>query len=261
VAPARAHAVRAEVSVAQPLRIACAKPAELGPHRVLLDNFEDNLKHGAPAEELAALLARWLRAPGASRLVFTCRYPFSLPDGAQHHLQAFHLGPLSWAETRKLLWRLDGLKALSGEDQRRAYEVVGGHPRALEYLDAILRGGRAHFRDVQIRLNRQIEAAGVTNPALWCADIEGGLDARLAETVTLTANDVLLNQLLAQLDDMPLAKRLLFGAAVYCVPVDETGLIWTVGEPIDPTPNPARQARVQEANRRFEEAWQQNPAG
>jgi len=28
------------------------------------DNFEDNLKDGAPPDELAALLARWLRAPG-----------------------------------------------------------------------------------------------------------------------------------------------------------------------------------------------------
>jgi hypothetical protein len=72
------------------------------------DNFEENLKDRAPPEELVALLARWLKAPGLSRLLFTSRYPFSLPDDADYRLQAFHLGPLSWAETRKLLWRLEG---------------------------------------------------------------------------------------------------------------------------------------------------------
>ena len=100
------------------------------PVAFLFDNFEDNLKDGVLAEELAALLARYLQAPLSSRLVFTCRYPFALPDDAHERLAAFHLGPLSWAETRKLFWRLDGLKALSLEDQRRAYESVGGHPRA-----------------------------------------------------------------------------------------------------------------------------------
>jgi tetratricopeptide (TPR) repeat protein len=224
-----------------------------------IDNFEDNLTDGAPLAELAALLARWLRAPGQSRILITCRYPFSLPDGVDNYLQAFHLGPLSWAETRKLIWRLDGLNSLSAEDQRRAYEQVGGHPRALEYLDAILRGGRAHFADVQIRLTQQLKKEGI-DPARWCADTAGGFDAALAETVTRAANDVLLDQLLARLDDAPLAKRLLFGAAVYRVPVDEIGLIWTVGEPVEQLPDPARTARLQEMQNRLAEARKDNPA-
>ena len=124
------------------------------PVTFLFDNFEDNLMDGAPADELAALLARWLQAPLSSRLIFTCRHTFALPNDAQERLEAFHLGPLSWAETRKLFWRLEGLKALSVEEQRRAYENVGGHPRALEYLDAILRGGEARFPDVQSRLRK-----------------------------------------------------------------------------------------------------------
>ena len=226
---------------------------------LLFDNFEDNLTDGAPAAELAALLARWLRAPGQSRIVITSRHPFSLPDGAEQYLQAFHLGPLSWAETRKLIWRLDGLKSLSPEDQRRAYEEVGGHPRALEYLDAILRGGRAHFTDVQIRLTQQLKKEGI-DPARWCADTAGGFDAALAETVTRAANDVLLDQLLARLDDAPLAKRLLFGAALYRVPVDETGLIWTVGEPVEQIPDPARTVRLQEMRERLAEAEKDKPS-
>jgi hypothetical protein len=222
------------------------------------DNFEDNLKEGALPQELAALLARWLKAPGASRLVFTCRYPFKLQDDAQDGLQAFHLGPLSWAETRKLLWRLEGLRALAPEDQRRAYEQVGGHPRALEYLDAILRGGKARFPDVQARLRRKLAAKGIADPARWCADTAGGLDAALAETVTLAADDILLDQLLAQLEDAALARRLLIGAAVYRVPVDEVGLIWMVGEPVEQIPDPARTARLQEAQQRLREARKEN---
>jgi tetratricopeptide (TPR) repeat protein len=223
------------------------------------DNFEDNLKEGALPEELAALLVRWLKSPGASRLIFTCRYPFQLPDDAQALLQAFHLGPLSWAETRKLLWRLEGLRALSPEDQRRAYEQVGGHPRALEYLDAILRGGKARFPDIQIRLRRQLAEKGIKDTARWCSDTAGGLDAALAETVTLAADDVLLDQLLVQLEDAPLARRLLMRAAVYRVPVDEVGLTWMVGEPADQTPDPARTARLKGAQDRLREARKENP--
>ncbi len=67
------------------------------------------------------------------------------------------LAAVAEEETRKLLWRLEGLRTLPLEDQRRAYEGVGGHPRALEYLDALLRGGRARFADVQARRHRQVE--------------------------------------------------------------------------------------------------------
>jgi tetratricopeptide (TPR) repeat protein len=224
-----------------------------------LDNFEDNLKDGAPPDELGALLARWLAAPGKSRLIFTCRYPFKLPDEAHKLLQGFHLGPLSWAETRKLLWRLKGLRALSPEDQRQAYEQVGGHPRALEYLDAILRGGKARFPDVQTRLRRQLAEKGIRDPASWCAETAGGLDVALAEIVTLAADDVLLDQLLAQLADAPLARRLLIGAALYRVPVDEIGLVWMVGDPAEQSPDPARAARLQQVQQRLNEAWKQNP--
>lgn len=194
-------------------------------------------------EALAALLARWLQAPGLSRLVITSRYPFALPDDADQRLDAVHLGPLSWAETRKLIWRLDGLKGLAAADLRQAYEQLGGHPRALEHLDAILRGGAGRFKDITKRLRDQLAARQITDPATWCADTAGGLDAALAETVTLAADDVLLDQLLAGLADDPLARQLLFGAAIYRVPVDELGLIWQVGEPVEHTPPTRRERR------------------
>ncbi|MCP4693556.1 MAG: AAA family ATPase, partial [Desulfobacterales bacterium] len=81
---------------------------------LLLDNFEDNLDREREVgdESLRALLALWAQNPGKSRLAFTSRYPFPLPDQAEGHLKPHHLGPLSLSETRKLVWGLPGLNAL-----------------------------------------------------------------------------------------------------------------------------------------------------
>jgi tetratricopeptide (TPR) repeat protein len=166
---------------------------------------------------------------------------------------------LSWAETRKLFWRLKGLKALSPKDQRQAYESIGGHPRALEYLDALLNGGKALFPEVQAKLRKRLTADGITDTSRWCADTIGGLDAALAKTVMFAAADVLLDQLLAQLAEDPLARRLLFGASVYRVPVDELGLVWPVGDPVEQAPDPERAARLQAAIKRLNEARKKDP--
>ena len=205
---------------------------------ILLDNFEDNLVDGGlgPAlksADLADLLARWIRNPGRSRFLFTSRLPFELPERAHHQLEALHLGPLSFAETRKLLRRLPGLDALSREDQLRAYTDVGGHPRALEYLDVLLRDGESRFPDVAERLELALEKEGVRDPRAWLRRAKGDLDQALAATVTRAVDDVLLDRLLEKLEGVPLAKELLLGASVYRTPVDRFGLAWQVGEEIE----------------------------
>jgi hypothetical protein len=138
-------------------------------HKVLLpllDNFEDNLaeedgaRHVIADATLGAFLAAWVRSPGAARLLVTSRHPFALPGGAEDPFLTHPVGPLSWLKTRKLLWRLRGLEALLPSEQRRAYERVGGHPRTLEYLDALLRGGRARFPDI----SRPLDAGGLPAP-------------------------------------------------------------------------------------------------
>jgi len=231
---------------------------------VLFDNFEDNLRDDAlPPEkaDLAELLSLWLASPERSRLLFTCRYPFTLSGKPPRRLGSVHLGPLSWAETRKLVARLDGLKTLPAADLLRVWQGVGGHPRALEFADALLRGGTARFDDVAERLFAHLaRQPGLTDPAAWCADRAGNLDAALAATVTLAAADVLLDQLLERLSDLPLARRLLLGAAVYREPVDETGLIWQVATPTPHPPDPARTARLEAAEARLKAARQDNPA-
>ena len=238
----------------------------LGQHPLvlLLDNFEDNLS--APDEEgrrtvrnqaLASFLARWLEVSGKSHVLVTCRYPFALPDEADRYLRSHHLGPLSFAETRKLFWRLPALGALSLEERIRAYRAVGGHPRALEYLDTLLHDGEALYKDVEIRLVKALKKQGIHDPDTWIRSLVGSdLDKALAETATLAAADVLLHDLLALLDSIPLARRLLLGASVYRVPVDETALAWQVAEEREREPDPEWkeiQGRVAEATREVRE--------
>ena len=231
------------------------------PMTVLLDNFEDNLR---PADdgggwqvrdpELAALLAGWARRPGQSRLVFTCRYPFRLPGQAERRLADLHLGPLSAAETRKLIWRLPGLDALPAAGKDRAYRDVGGHPRTLEYLDALLRGGQARFDDVAERMEDRLRARGITDPAAWLARPGRDLDASLAEAITLSVDDVVLAHLLEHLSATPVATELVTGASVYRIPVDDTALAFQVGQPAQRPPDSDRRARIDRVQQAIQEA-------
>ena len=163
----------------------------------------------------------------------TSRHPFKLPRGLETAFEEIHLGPLSPAETRKLVLRLPGLAALSSDELQRAYAAFGGHPRTLEYLDALLRGGKARFTDIERRLNTALGKRGITDPKRWYADKQGSLDQALAEVVTLAADDVLLDDLLTRLQAAPLAHNLLIGASVYRVPADEVALQWQVSEAME----------------------------
>ena len=126
---------------------------------LLLDNFEDNLRPGSDAgyavgdEVLAGLLAAWVADPGQSRLLVTCRYPFALPGGAERALSFRQLGALSRAETMKLAWSLPALDRLDEGQLEQVWRLAGGHPRSLEYLDALLSGGQARYPDVTDRLD------------------------------------------------------------------------------------------------------------
>jgi tetratricopeptide (TPR) repeat protein len=205
------------------------------PVLLLADNAEDLLT-GRPEgwevadPDLAGFLAAWVQAAPRARLLVTSRYPFTLPGRADRRLAWHHLGPLSLAETRKLTWRLPALDALPASDQQRAHTMVGGHPRTLEYLDALLRGGDAAFPDVAARLETALDQRGIGDPARWLHGVEGDLDRALAETVTLAADDILLDSLLTAVQDAPPARELIGRLAVYRRPVDETGIAWQLSE-------------------------------
>ena len=233
------------------------------PMTVLLDNFEDNLAHDGDGwvvgdGELADLLARWTARPGRSRVLITSRHPFTLPGPAARRLGLLPLGPLSLAETRKLIWRLPGLDALEPADQDRAHRDVGGHPRALEYLDALLRG-QARFDDIATRMEDQLRRQGIADPAAWLAAPGRDLDTSLAQTVTLAASDTLLPTLLQQVATTPLARELVTGAAVYRVPVDDTALTFQTGQPAHRSPDPDRQDRLRRAAEAIAQAQELAP--
>jgi tetratricopeptide (TPR) repeat protein len=206
------------------------------PVLVLLDNFEDNLRPDGTTWQVAdaalgRLLAAWTDDPGLSRLLVTCRYPFTLPNGGHELLSFRQLGPLSRAETMKLAWSLPALDRLDPTELGRVWRLAGGHPRSLEYLDALLSGGRASYPDVTARLHQAVAARlGGANMNQWLAD-RTGLDAALAETVTLAADDVLLGDLLSRLDEVPGAVDLLAGISVYREPVDDIAVLFQAGQP------------------------------
>ncbi|MEU4403524.1 tetratricopeptide repeat protein [Streptosporangium sp. NPDC023963] len=231
------------------------------PVTLLLDNFEDNLAHDGTGwtvvnEELAKFLTAWIRLRGRHKLLITSRYPFPLPKRAERRLHAHHLGPLSLAEARKLMWRLPGLDALSVTDRQRAWADVGGHPRTLEYLDALLRGGQARFDDVRERLEDLLDWRGIPDPGVWLRSAgSGDLDAALAEAVTLAVDDTLLGELVGLLDDF--SRAVLVGASVFRVAVDRVGVAWPVSTPAPE--DPQRLQRLQRLDELLRRVRGRNP--
>jgi hypothetical protein len=132
------------------------------PVLLLLDNFEDNLRPDSDAgyavrdEMLAGLLAAWVSDPGQSRLLSTCRSRFTLPGGAERALSFRQLGALSRAETMKLAWSLPALDRLDESQLEQVWRLADGHPRSLEYLDALLSSGKARYPDVTERLSAAV---------------------------------------------------------------------------------------------------------
>ncbi|MFG2045715.1 tetratricopeptide repeat protein, partial [Dactylosporangium sp. NPDC048998] len=212
------------------------------PVLLVLDNFEDNLvprpdgtgwQITDPA--LADLLTAWVASSGGSRLLVTSRYPFALSTEADDRLHRHHVGPMTFAETRKLVWSLPNLDryAIDVQALERIWRVVGGHPRSLEYLDALLAAGAGRFPDITRRLDAAVRAKlGARQAAGWLARGRT-LDAALADVVILAADDVLLDEHLTRLAPHPGAIQLLAGISVYREPVDITALYFQVGSPDD----------------------------
>jgi len=223
------------------------------PVLLLLDNFEDNLRpddntgYAVRDEVLAGLLAAWVADPGDSRLLVTCRYRFALPGGAEQALSFRQLGALSRAETMKLAWSLPALDRSDEAQLEQVWRLVGGHPRSLEYLDALLSGGHARYGDVTARLSAAVSGrlSGADREE-WLAS-RTALDAALAETVALAADDVLLDDLLARLAQDPRAADLLLGISVYREPVDQNAVLFQAGQPdADAEDIPDREAASQQ---------------
>jgi tetratricopeptide (TPR) repeat protein len=213
-------------------------------------------EHVRPEDGLGEFLGAWLGLGGPARLIVTSRHREPLGGAAGRRLVTHHLGPLSEAETRKLIFRLPAVDALPPADRQRVHRDLGGHPRALEYLDAVLRSGRKvrarkgsgeQFGAVMDRIELALKSTG-QDAETWRG--ERTLDTALAETIAIAASDVLLDRLHTDLSaSFPLAAELFVAASVYRVPVDDAGLLWAVAPLWTPDDDPAMRDRLAEAYR------------
>jgi len=206
---------------------------------LVLDNFEDNLSLGGEAfqDDTTVQLLSWLAQSAQSgRLLITCRYPV---PGLEAELLNLPVPPLSAAEVRKLLWRLEGLKGLERADLAEVMRHVGGHPRMLEFLDALLRHGVARLPEVKRRLQAAAKAEGIDLKA------PTALPEALRHTALLGARTVLLDELLAlaraQGDEEALRQL-----AVSGLPMSAAELAWALGG------TPAAPAQTAEMGQRLE---------
>jgi hypothetical protein len=136
----------------------------LATQRLLLvfDDFEQNLSRPGgdtfldPTVEDAITALCDSAEVGA--VLVTSRYP--LP-GPQDLLIEIPIPPLSPSELARLFLRLPALRDLDPEDRRLLHRTVGGHPRLIEFVDALLRGGRANLKQVQAKLRDLARSQGI----------------------------------------------------------------------------------------------------
>ena len=187
---------------------------------VLFDDFEQNLTPGGQdfldpaAGEVITALAD---AAGTGALLVTCRYPLPGPD---RFLAEIPVPALSPAELRRMFLRLPALAGLDPDSQQLITRVIGGHPRLIEFTDALLRGGRSSLRHVQTRLRDLAAHHDI--------DLHGGRPVTQAidQAMILGSADILLTELLALLT--PRQAAVLAQIAVCRAPMTTDDLAYTL---------------------------------
>lgn len=202
---------------------------------LVLDNFEAHLEPDGRAwrdEVSPAWVSALVRGCGRGKILATSRHP--LP-GLNVHLEMIPIGPLSVAEIRKLLRRLEGFKHAGPDVLTTIVRSIGGHPRMIEYVDGLLRGGAARFPAVREKLEACAAAAGVA-----IEGSAGDLDSAVLQGPLIGAQDILLDALLAVVDEHG-DRETLLQVAVCEIPIELEGLAWALA---GATPSPAEVAAV-----------------
>jgi tetratricopeptide (TPR) repeat protein len=195
---------------------------------VLFDDFEQNLTPGGTAftdpgfeDAVTALTDHAV----AGAVLVTSRYPLPGEDRA---LVPVRLPGLSPAELRRLFLRLPGLRDLSTEDRRLLTRIVGGHPRLIEFVDALLRGRRTDLGETQTKLRALANVHGIS--------LAGArpMTEAIDDALIMGAADIFLDDLLALLT--PEQHAALDQLAVCGAPVsiDDLAFALTGTEPPDP---------------------------
>jgi hypothetical protein len=195
---------------------------------LVLDDFERNLAVGGADfldPDVALFLGLLAQDASRGRLLVTCRYPV---PGAEDYLHEIPIGPLSQAETRKLVQRLPGLLRSQPAQVAQALRLIGGHPRILEFLDGLLHDGEARLHRATQKLQEMLLKAGVDPTAS-----PGTFNESLQQVITLGMRDVLLGELVEIAHDKG-HHDVLLQAAVSNLPTSPEGLAHILlGSPTD----------------------------
>jgi hypothetical protein len=233
MAEAVAAADRTELPWVQRLALLRRHVLDQVPLLLVLDNFDDNLSLEAGTctirgPSLIELLGSWADPPHRGRLLITCRHRFAVPEAAASRLGFRHLGPLSRSGAIELAMSLPALGLLGEEELDRAWRLLGGHPRAMEYLDALLLTGDARFPAVAGRLTGALEEQADHPGARRALAAPTELPLPAAETAALAVADLLLGDLFDGLSAE--AQGLLIRASVYRAPIGRDVLLLPVGQ-------------------------------
>ncbi len=231
-AEAVAAANRTELSWAQRLGLLRRHVLDQVPLLLVLDNFDDNLSLTAGTctirdPSLIEFLTSWADPPHRGRLLITCRHRFAVPEAAASRLGFRHLGPLSRSGAIELAMSLPALGLLGEQELDRTWRLLGGHPRAMEYLDALLLTGDVRFPAAAGRLAAAIEER-TGHPATRQGPVAPTeLPLPAAETAALAVSGLLLGDLFDRLSTE--AQGLLIRASVYRAPIGRDVLLLPVG--------------------------------
>ena len=153
---------------------------------LVLDNFEQNLISGGGAfldPDTARRLGEIAANARRGRLLITSRYPVPDTEGLGGIFSRVSVGPLSPAQTRKLSRRLPSLRGVGLPESSKVLRTIGGHPRMLEFLDALVRGGQGRLSHVTKKLHDLAKLQERDTPERGAGAFAGPHQDRTAQAV------------------------------------------------------------------------------
>jgi tetratricopeptide (TPR) repeat protein len=183
------------------------------PQVVAIDSNERVLEDSDEVSDLSQLIATTMATNPKWRFIFTGRTGSTLPADVRQRLMWLSLGPLSRAESLKLIRSFDQLAQLTDVALDRIWSVVGGHPRSFQILNDLMAD--------RSRAEGSPDGSNAITPVL-------SLDHALERTLELAADEVGFQHILRQLNSFE--ALLLLRMSVYRKPVDFTGLVYQTGD-------------------------------
>ena len=188
---------------------------------VAFDDFEQNLTPNGDAfvdPTTGQMITSLADAAEVGALLFTSRYQLPGPDW---FLVQIPIPPLSAVELQRLFLRMPALADLDSKDRRILTRAIGGHPRLIEFADALLRGGHASLRHVQLKLRNLARAEGIDLAA------DRSLGDVMDQAMLLGRADIMLIELLGLLTSEQV--RVLAQIAVNRAPTRLADLAFALG--------------------------------